>query len=90
MPDQNTESKPETHMRQDAVGVVVHRMVSPRVGEQIAEELGRAANIIASYYDKNRDAMPANVACALTREMHRLRTLADHVKPEPKEDDEEG
>jgi len=90
MPNQDAESKPETHMRQDAVGVVVHRMVSPRVGEQIAEELGRAANIIAAYYDRNRDAMPANVACALTREMQRLRTLADHVKPAPQEDDEEG
>jgi len=26
----------------------------------------------------------------LTREMQRLRTLADHVKPAPQEDDEEG
>lgn len=49
--------------------------------EQIAEELKRSANIIASYYDANRKDMPANVACALTREMERLRNLASIVCP---------
>lgn len=66
------------------------RLVSPRVGEQIAEELERSANIIASYYEKHKSEMPANVACALTREMTRLRDLASKVKPSPKDDDEEG
>lgn len=66
------------------------RLVSPRVGEQIAEELERSANIIASYYEKHKSEMPANVACALTREMMRLRDLAAKVKPAPKDEDEEG
>lgn len=68
------------------------RLVSPRVGEQIAEqiaeELSRSANIIASYYEKHKSELPANVACALTREMSRLRDLAARVKPAPQEDDE--
>lgn len=66
------------------------RMISHRVGEQIAEELSRSANIIASYYEKHKSEMPANVACALTREMMRLRDLAARVKPAPQEEDEEG
>ncbi len=66
------------------------RLVSPRVGEQIAEELSRSANIIASYYEKHKSEMPANVACALAREMSRRRDLASRVKPAPQEDDEEG
>lgn len=64
------------------------RLVSPRDGDQIAEELSRSANIVASYYEKHKAEMPANVACALTREMSRLRDLAAKVKPAPKEDEE--
>lgn len=65
-------------------------IISARAGEQIAEELSRSANIIASYYEKHKSEMPANVACALTREMSRLRDLASRVKPAPPHDDEEG
>lgn len=65
------------------------RFVTPRVGNQIAEELERSSNIIASYYDRHRDSMPANVACALTREIGRLRDLAHSVKPFATHDDGE-
>jgi hypothetical protein len=73
-----------------APAVVQQRLVSPRVGEQIAEELNRASNIIASYYEKHKSEMPANVACALTREMMRLRDLAARVMPALQEEGEEG
>lgn len=64
----------------------------------IAEILGRRANEIATFkYDlekaagKTIDAFPGSVGMALSREMKRLRRLADLVKPpaEPQEDDEE-
>jgi len=67
----------------------LERVVSPRDGASIAEELERSANIVASYADKHRDAMPPNVSVALTREIWRLRELAGKVKPTIP-DDEEG
>jgi len=59
--------------------------------EQIAEILKRRANDIASYKLRNlKDDEPASVEFALTREIGRLRRLAERVNPpEPKEDDEE-
>jgi hypothetical protein len=46
---------------------------------QIAEELRRNANVLASYDSKN-PGIPAAVSVALTREMIRLRELADAVE----------
>lgn len=66
-----------------------HTLVSERDGKQIAEELRKSANIVAAYYEKHREAMPPNVASALTREMARLRNLAQVVTPAQKEEDEE-
>jgi len=76
--------------RENTPPVAQPRLVSPRVGEQIAEEMERSANIIARYYEAHKNDMPANVACALTREMIRLRDLASRVKPAPQDDDDEG
>ena len=64
----------------------------------IAEILSRRANDIATFkWDLEKaggakiDAFPGSVEMALSREMKRLRRLADLVKPpaEPQEDDEE-
>lgn len=56
--------------------------------EAIAEQLGRDANVIATYHDKHRDSMPDSVTCALLHEMTRLRGLADKIKPARKEESE--
>lgn len=66
-----------------------HTLVSDRDGQQIAEELERSANIVASYYEKHRDGMPSNVTSALMREMARLRNLARTVRPLRKEEEDE-
>jgi hypothetical protein len=59
--------------------------------EQIAEILKRRANDIAGYKMRNlKDDEPASVEFALSREISRLRRLAERVNPpEPKEGDEE-
>ena len=67
----------------------VQRLVSPREFASITDILQRDANEIARYHDKHRDAMPPHVSNALCREMTRLRSLADKIKP-PTEDEEEG
>ena len=60
--------------------------------KQIAEILSRRANEIAKYsneYTRN-DEHHGSVELALTREIYRLRNLANRVnppKPEPEEDD---
>lgn len=64
----------------------------------ISEILSRRANDIATFkWDLEKaggakiDAFPGSVEMALSREMKRLRRLADLVKPpaEPQEDDDE-
>ena len=57
---------------------------------QIYDILIGDANVIASYYDKNRESMPHRVNQGMQREMRRLRRLASKVKlPEPEEDYED-
>lgn len=57
--------------------------------EQIAEILSRRANEIASFSDQYRrdDKHHGSVELALTREIDRLRRLADAVNPPTPEDD---
>lgn len=58
--------------------------------EQIAEILDRRANEIAMHADEYRrnPAHHGSVELALTREIDRLRRLAERVEPaEPEEDD---
>ena len=58
--------------------------------EQIASILSRRANEIASFsmdYQKD-DKHHGSVELALTREMERLRRLAERVNPAEPEDDE--
>ncbi len=59
------------------------------VGEllAIADILGKDANVIARYHDKNRDTMPTHVSNALTREIDRLRRLADKISPPTPEEE---
>ena len=59
--------------------------------EQIAEILKRRANDIASYKMRHlKDDEPASVEFALSREISRLRRLAERVNPrEPEGDGEE-
>jgi hypothetical protein len=57
---------------------------------QIAEILGRRANEIAGYCDEYRRKPDhyGSVELALSREISRLRRLAERVSPEPETDDE--
>jgi len=57
--------------------------------EQIAEILGRRANEIAMFSDQYRrnPEHHGSVELALSREIDRLRRLADRVNPEPPEED---
>jgi hypothetical protein len=62
-------------------------MITLSDSQQIAEILSRRANEIAMYHTEHRDKLPASVEFALTREIDRLRRLADRVNPEMDEDD---
>lgn len=57
--------------------------------EQIAEILARRANEIATFSDQYRRNPEhyGSVELALSREIDRLRRLADRVNPEPPEED---
>lgn len=56
---------------------------------QISSILTCRSNEIAHYKDANRDKFPDSVGSALTREIQRLRELADKVNPPEKEEEEE-
>jgi hypothetical protein len=90
-PTQTTDFLPS-----DGASCCVSLMRADRLA--IAEILSRRANDIATFkWDLEKaggakiDAFPGSVEMALSREMKRLRRLADLVKPpaEPQEDDEE-
>lgn len=55
--------------------------------EQIVEILSRRANEVASYSGEVREKVPGSVELALTREIRRLRDLADKIAPETKKDE---
>lgn len=64
--------------------------MTPREREQIAEILNRRANEIAGFssdYRSHADHF-GSVEMALTREIERLRRLADRVNPQEPEDEE--
>lgn len=58
--------------------------------EQIAEILSRRANEIAGFCDEYRRKPDhfGSVELAMTREINRLRRLAERVNPPPEEDEE--
>ena len=56
---------------------VLNLTVSER--NQINEVLRRRANDVATYLDDNRDNLAGSVELALSREINRLRRLADKV-----------
>lgn len=53
---------------------------------QINEVLRRRANDVATYLDDNRDKLAGSVELALSREIDRLRRLADKVAVPEKEE----
>ena len=57
--------------------------------QQVAEILKRRANEIAGFCDAYRrdEKHYGSVEFALTREMNRLRRLAEKVNPEPQDED---
>lgn len=61
--------------------------LTPQDRRQIAEILERRSNDVASYTDEHRRAgdLPGSVELALTREIERLRRLAERVDPQPDE-----
>lgn len=68
--------------------------LAPKDGEQIAEILTRRSNEIAGFKEQFRKPavagpaeLPGSVELALSREIERLRDLADKVKP-PKDEEE--
>lgn len=63
--------------------------ISTNDGVQIAEILCRRANEIASFKTSLNDNILGSVDLALCREIERLRKLADKVKPEPKESEDD-
>lgn len=61
--------------------------LTPSEAAQIDDLLRRRANDIAHYHTEHRDKLPAPVEYALTREIDRLRRLAECVKnTQPKTD----
>ena len=101
MHQNQTESKPADAEQESGKGLDgTPCCVSLKIADRraISEILGRRANDIATFkYDleksagKTIDAFPGSVEMALSREIKRLRRLADLVKPpaEPQDDDEE-
>jgi len=64
--------------------------LSPFERAQVAEILDRRANEIAGFSDEYRKDPKhhGSVELALTREIARLRRLADRVNPSPEEEDD--
>lgn len=71
----NTDSKPTPQPERTVT-------IPRSQGLQIAEILKDRANEIAQFSDKNRGTLPESIHVALTREMRRLRGLADLVTHE--------
>lgn len=59
--------------------------LTPKERADVAHILSRRANEIAHHSGKNHDEQPSSVEMALTREIQRLRRLADKINP-PKPD----
>jgi hypothetical protein len=62
--------------------------MTPSEREQIAIILSRRANEIAMYSGDNKDKLPGSVEYGLSREIDRLRRLADKIRPPEPEDEE--